>query len=239
MGISQKTEAVVLRKLRYGEADSILHLYTREYGRVNAIAKGSRKSSSRFGGRLEPLFRVELMLHEGRGDLATVTGAATVDGFGGLRTSHLAMTTAAAGCDSVLRLLDSREQNEPAYNLLCNFLMLANDNPQDAGPSLALAFRLKLLLVAGFAPELGECASCGAGEGLTGFSAAAGGVVCGDCLDAASFHCDAAVVRFMRDALGHPLSAAPDAVIATLRVVDRAIRETAEYHANVRMRGVC
>lgn len=237
MAVAQKTEAVVLRKLRYGEADSILHLYTREHGRVNAIAKGVRKASSRFGGRLEPLFRVELMLHEGRGDLATVTGATTIDGYAGLRTSHAAMTVAAAGCDAVLRLLDARERNESAYNLLTSFLALADAKPEQAGPALSLAFRLKLLLVAGFAPELGACASCGAGSELRGFSAAAGGLVCADCLDD-SFPIDPAAVEFMRGSLGRPLAQAPAADSGHLRQVDRAIRETAEHHAHVRMRAV-
>jgi DNA repair protein RecO (recombination protein O) len=237
LAVSQKTEAIVLRKLRYGEADSILHLYSREHGRVNAIAKGVRKASSRFGGRLEPLFRVELMLHEGRGDLATVTGANTIDGYAGLRTSHAALSAAASGCDAVLRLLDSRERNEPAYNLLCNFLSLIDADPADAGPGLALAFRIKLLLVAGFAPELGVCATCGSGEGLAAFSAAAGGLVCADCREG-GFAIDPEAVAFMRDALGHPLSQAPRASAESLRQVDRSIRETAEHHAHVRMRAV-
>ena len=69
-----KTEAVVLRSLRYSEADRILHLYTSERGRIGAIAKGIRKTKSRFGARLEPLSHVELVLHEGSGELQTVTG---------------------------------------------------------------------------------------------------------------------------------------------------------------------
>ena len=73
-----KTEAVVLRTFRYGEADRILHLYTAERGRVGAIAKGVRRVKSRFGGRLEPLFRVNLVLHQGRGELCTVTQVETV-----------------------------------------------------------------------------------------------------------------------------------------------------------------
>src|SRR6202007_1579202 len=74
-----KTEAVVLRSMRYGEADRILHLYTPQRGRVSAIAKGVRRARSRFGGRLEPFFRLQLDLHEGRGELLTVTGAETVE----------------------------------------------------------------------------------------------------------------------------------------------------------------
>src|SRR6266699_3633940 len=75
VGRSLKTEAIVLRSLRFGEADRILHVYTLERGRMGAIAKGARKTKSRFGGRLEPLSHVELLLHVGSGELATVTGA--------------------------------------------------------------------------------------------------------------------------------------------------------------------
>ena len=74
VGRTYKTEAVVLRSLRFSEADRILHLYTRDRGRIGAIAKGIRKTKSRFGARLEPLSHVELMLHEGSGELQTVTG---------------------------------------------------------------------------------------------------------------------------------------------------------------------
>ena len=237
MATSVKTEAVVLRKLRYSEADSILHLYTKEFGRVNAIAKGTRRSSSRFGGRLEPLFRVELMLHEGKGDLATVTGASTVDGYSAIRTTHAAMSQAASACDAVLRLLDLREQNEPAYNLLCNFLAQLNANASGTSKSVGLAFRLKLLLVAGFAPELGSCASCGSDDGLVGFSASAGGAICEDCLDV-GFRCGEAVIVFMRAALAQPLASAPEADVDALRVVDRAINEMAAHHANVQLRTI-
>ena len=73
-----KTEAVVLRSIRYGEADRILHLYSAARGRVNAIAKGVRKPRSRFGGRLEPFFRLDLVLHEGRSELLTVTSVSTI-----------------------------------------------------------------------------------------------------------------------------------------------------------------
>src|SRR5262245_65497842 len=74
-GRSYTTEAVVLRSFRFGEADCVLHLYTLDRGRVGAIAKGVRKTKSRFGARLEPFSHAQLMLHEGRGELCTVRGA--------------------------------------------------------------------------------------------------------------------------------------------------------------------
>src|SRR5258708_32224147 len=77
---SLKTEAIVLRSLRYGEADRILHLYTPHRGRLGAIAKGVRRTRSRFGGRLEPFLRVRLVLYEGRGEL--LTGAGVEKGAG-------------------------------------------------------------------------------------------------------------------------------------------------------------
>src|SRR5919206_4452893 len=75
MGRSYKADAIVLRSIRFSEADRVLHLFTLERGRVNAIAKGVRKTGSRFGARLEPLTRSQLLLHEGRGELHTVTSA--------------------------------------------------------------------------------------------------------------------------------------------------------------------
>jgi DNA repair protein RecO (recombination protein O) len=232
-----KTEAIVLRTFRYGEADRILHLYTAERGRVGAIAKGVRRVKSRFGGRLEPLFRVNLVLHEGRGELCTVTQVETVAAHPSLRERRDSLERAAQACDAVLRLLDSQEPNRPAYNLLCRELQLLNEEPAAATRAHALAFRLKLLLAAGFAPELAACASCGDREHIGGFSASAGGVVCPGC-EAGSFGLGQEAHQFLVDALGHPLADAPQAPDAALRQADRAITETLEHHAHVRLRRV-
>ena len=229
-----KTEAIVLRSIRYGEADRVLHLYTRERGRVGALAKGVRRVRSRFGGRLEPLFRVSLVLHEGRGELCTVTSASTVNAHAGLRDRRDSLQRATQACDAVLRLFDSQEPNRGAYNLLCHELMLLATEPAAATRAQALAFRLKLLLAAGFLPELGSCASCGEREHLGAFSASAGGVVCAGC-EAGSFPLDAAAHEFMVAALARPLAETPAAPEPALRQADRAITETLEHHAHVRL----
>jgi DNA repair protein RecO (recombination protein O) len=236
-GNTVKTEAIVLRSIRYGEADRILHLYSKTRGRLGAIAKGSRKPKSRFGGRLEPFFRLDLILHEGRGDLMTVTGVSTVDGYPRLRSSGPALTAGARACDAVLRLLDSAEPNLPAYNLLCSYLALLDDPDQPRGAELevALSFRLKLALVAGFAPELASCARCGEAEHIAGFSGAAGGVVCAGC-EAGSFELSEGAHSFMVEALAQPLAAAPPADPRALRQVERAVGETLEHHAHVQLR---
>jgi DNA repair protein RecO (recombination protein O) len=236
MARTLKTEAVVLRSIRYGEADRILHLYSAASGRLGAIAKGARRPRTRFGGRLEPFFRLDLVLHQGRGDLATVTSAATVEGYPRLRGSAAALSAAARGCDAVLRLLDAAEPNTPAYNLLCRYLALLDEPGADAARlETALAFRLKLALAAGFAPELASCARCGEAEHLCAFSGAAGGVVCSSC-ERGSFELCEEAHAFMVGAMARPLAEAPGAGERALRQVERAVGETLEHHAHVRLR---
>src|ERR687885_1917658 len=152
-----KTQAVVLRSLRYGEADRIVHLYTPHRGRVSAIAKGVRKTRSRFGGRLEPFFRLQLILHEGRSDLMTVTSAETVAAHPRLREDARALDGAARACEAVARIFDDGDPHAGVYHLLANELALLDRDPARAGRANALAFRLKLLLAAGFAPQLAGC----------------------------------------------------------------------------------
>src|ERR1041385_3417918 len=103
MGRAVRTEAVVLRSMRYGEADRILHLYTPHRGRVGAIAKGVRRARSRFGGRLEPYFRLHMVLYDGKSELMTVTSAETVSGHPHLREHAPALDSAARACDAVSR----------------------------------------------------------------------------------------------------------------------------------------
>ena len=115
MGRSYKTEAVVLRSIRFSEADRVLHLFTSERGRVNAIAKGVRKTGSRFGGRLEPLTHVALMLHEGRGDLDTVTAADIVRSHAAVRERTHNLAVGQIGAEAVLKL-----NAEPSGNHGCS-----------------------------------------------------------------------------------------------------------------------
>jgi DNA repair protein RecO (recombination protein O) len=222
--------------MRYGEADRILHLYTPMRGRVGAIAKGVRRTRSRFGGRLEPFSHVDLQLHEGRSDLLTVTGADIIHAHARLRDDGAALDTAGRACDAVARMFESGDPHPEVFHLLCNELRLLEDEPATAA-TLAnqLAFRLKLLVAAGFAPQLSACASCGEREHLAGFSGAAGGVVCEAC-EASAFPLDEAAHAFMVEALGRPLAQGPQAEPRALRQVERAVTELAEHHGHVRLR---
>ena len=230
-----KTEAIVLRSIRYGEADRILHLYTPHHGRIGAIAKGVRRARSRFGARLEPFFHVRIVLHEGRSELHTVIGADTVAAHGPLRERACTLDAAARACDALARLFESTEPHPEVFRLLANELALLSFDPVHARPANGLAFRLKLLLAAGILPQLASCVGCGESEDLRGFSAAAGGVVCSSC-EAAAFPLGEEAYRFLVEAVGSSLAQAPTASALALRQAERAISETAEHHAHVRLR---
>ncbi len=232
---SLRTEAIVLRSIRYGEADRILHLYTPGYGRLSAIAKGVRRARSRFGARLEPFFHIRAILHEGRGDLHTVTGVDTIAPHGGLREHAATLDAAARACDAVARLFETPEPHPEVFRLLANELSLLDANTVHARAATGLAFRLKLLLAAGIVPQLASCAGCGETEHLQGFSPAAGGVVCSSC-EAAAFPLAQEGHDFLVGALGRPLAQAPDASELALAQAERAITETAEHHAHVHLR---
>jgi DNA repair protein RecO (recombination protein O) len=182
-GRTYKTEAIVLRSLRFGEADRILHLYSEQRGRIGAIAKGVRKTKSRFGARLEPLSHVELMLHEGAGELQTITGVELLRSHRAAREDPYRLGVGLIGAEAMLRLFGEPEANDRAFGALARFLDLLDDAPpaetRPAVDPLALSFQLKLLWLAGYLPHLTSCVECGAATELLGFSARAGGAVCG------------------------------------------------------------
>ena len=184
-GRTYKTEAVVLRSLRFGEADRVLHLYTLDRGRVGAVAKGIRRTKSRFGGRLEPLSHVELVLHEGSGELQTVTGVQLIRSHSTARESHYRLSVGFIALEAMLRLFPEQESNGRAFEAVTRFLDLLDVvEPRDGRPALdplVLAFQLKLLWLSGYLPHLTSCAECGAENGLVGYSPRAGGAVCASC----------------------------------------------------------
>jgi len=186
MGRTYRTEAVVLRSFRLGEADRVLHTYTADRGRVGAVAKGVRRTKSRFGARLEPLSHVELMLHQGSGELQTVTGADLRSSHHEAREDPYRLAVGLIGAEAMLRLFPEQEANERAFTALTRFLDRLDAIPSraPARPALdplALSFQLKLLWVSGYLPHLDGCVECGLAEELVGYLPSAGGAVCRDC----------------------------------------------------------
>jgi DNA repair protein RecO (recombination protein O) len=186
-GRTYRTEAVVLRSFRLGEADCVLHLYTLDRGRVGAVAKGLRRTRSRVGARLEPLSHVNLHLHQGRGELQTVSGVDLIRSHRHAREHPYRLGVALVGAEAMLRLFTEQEANARAFAALLRFLELTESieaPPEEARPALdplALAFQLKLLWLAGWQPHLDTCAECGAAAPLVAYVARAGGAVCQGC----------------------------------------------------------
>ncbi len=179
----------MLRSFRFGEADRVLHLYTLDRGRVGAVAKGVRKTKSRFGARLEPLSHAELMLHQGGGELQTVTGAELIRSHRAAREEPYRLDAGLVGAEAMLRLFPEQEANERAFRALTRFLDLLDELQPNGGRAttdpLVLSFQLKLLWLSGYLPHVTSCAECGADSGLAGYSPRAGGAVCGNCANGA------------------------------------------------------
>jgi DNA repair protein RecO (recombination protein O) len=176
-----RDDAVVLRVQKLGEADRIITLLTRRHGRVRAVAKGVRKTSSRFGARLEPFTHVDLQLYEGR-SLDVVSQAEGIAAYGSdIAADYGRYTSASAVVETAERL--TSEEREPALRL---FLLTIGALRSLAGGEHASglvldAFLLRAMAVAGWAPALRECAKCGAPGEHRAFSVSAGGVVCSVC----------------------------------------------------------
>ena len=237
-----KTEAVVLRSIRFSEADCVLHLYTLERGRVGAIAKGVRKTRSRFGARLEPFSHVDLLLHEGRGELGVVRGAELVRSHEPARADGYRLAVGHIGLEAMLRLFVETERQPPAFHALTRFLDLLDEveaelPAQPALDPLVLSFQLKLLWLTGYLPHLAGCAACGEAKPLVGFSARAGGAVCDDCAAGAVPVSEAGFVG-IRALLERPLAEARDAGLGreASRHCLRVIESSYEEHGGFRLR---
>ena len=243
VGRTYKTEAVVLRSFRFAEADRVLHLYTADRGRVGAVAKGVRKTKSRFGARLEPFSHAELLLHQGSGELHTVTGASLVDAHRPTREDSYRLAVGLVGAEAMLRLFVEEERNERAFEALARFLSAVDDIPpgldgRAALDPLALAFQLKLLWLSGYVPHLESCVECGATDELVGYLPRAGGAVCSACAPTETVGLSADGFRGIHALLWSPLADARD-----LGLGERAPRDALavvvasyEFHGGFRLR---
>jgi DNA repair protein RecO (recombination protein O) len=241
-GRTYKTEAVVLRSLRFGEADRVLHLYTLDRGRVGAVAKGVRRTKSRFGGRLEPLSHVELVLHQGSGELQTITGVQLIRSHSAARESNYRLSVGFVGLEAMLRLFPEQEANERAFEALTRFLDLLDgiEPRRDDRPALdplVLSFQLKLLWLSGYLPHLTSCADCGAETGLVGYSPRAGGAVCANCRGDA-MPLSPAGLRGIETLLRTPLADAGAAELPARAARDAlaVIASSYEFHGGFRLR---
>ena len=221
-----KDEGVVLKTIKLGEADRIVTLFTRDNGKVRAVAKGVRKTKSRFGGRLEPFTRVALIVYRGR-SLDTITAADILTPNKGVRATFERLTAAAALTELVDKITPERERAASVYSLLLGGLDAVT---RSGAPSIVPAFCVKLLSLSGYHPQLRACAGCGDAGPLSAFSCALGGAVCDACRreDRDSFPLAADRIGLLSELLQADLGvASPEA--ATFDLV-HVLRRYAEYH---------
>jgi DNA repair protein RecO (recombination protein O) len=232
-----RDQGVVLRTYKLGEADRIVVLLTQGEGKVRAVAKGVRKTKSRFGGRLEPFSHVDLSLYRGRGELDTVTQAEVIHPFRGLREDYDRVTAGAAMLEVVDQVAQEREASLRLYLLLLRALRALDSEPRD--PSVVLdAFLLKLMALEGYRPAVQECAACGGDGPYRRFSSARGGAVCERCSNGEESVLHQGTVSLLAELLGGDLDraarAAPPAV--PRREAGTLIKSFVEYHLDRRLR---
>lgn len=171
-------QGIVLRSYPFGEADRVVVLISPNGGKLRTVAKGVRKTKSRFGGRLEPFTHVDLVLYEGR-NLDTITQAAVLSGFPRLRADLDAVLVASTMVEAVDAVAQEQEPSHRLFLLLQRGLKTLESGGR--GPDLVTSFLLKLVGAIGLAPALEHCATCGRTDDLGRFSLQAGGVICDRC----------------------------------------------------------
>lgn len=232
-------EGVVLRRVDYAEADRILTVLTREHGKVGVIARGVRRSGSRLAAHTDLFVRSRMQLARGRGELDVLTQAERV-------TTPPARDARQAACAAVVseladRVLESGHPDAEVYDLVTGALTDCAAPGRDPRAAL-IWFARSMIDRLGYAPQLHECASCGAPlpEEDAVFSAAGGGLLCVRCrpADPGALDCPVRAIKVMR------VAAARDAATwarlrldpTTLRVLERIVERELEQHLDRRLR---
>ncbi|HEX3842539.1 MAG TPA: DNA repair protein RecO [Acidimicrobiales bacterium] len=231
-----RDQGVVLRTIRLGEADRIVTLMTEENGKVRAVAKGVRRTGSKFGSRLEPFSHVALLGWQGRGDLDIVNQVEVIDTFRAVREDLDRMSSAMSMLEVVDQVGQERHANPRLYAMLVGALAALAERDS---PMVAPAFFLKVLALEGTEPVLDACASCGEDDPaqLVAFDLVEGGVLCRNCRRGRPLSADA--LALLKRVLGGGLAgvlAEPQS--ATTDEVGVLATEAMEVHLDRRLRSV-
>jgi DNA repair protein RecO (recombination protein O) len=232
-------QGIVLRSIKLGEADKIVTVMTQGSGKVRGVAKGIRKTTSRFGARLEPFTHVSLMLYRGRGSLDTITQAEIIAPHRALRDDLALFAAGETMLEAVDKVAEEHESNLRLTLLLLSGLRALDERPSDP-TAVAESFMLKLLSLSGFHPALSACAACGDTD-VQLFSAAQGGVVCARCAERGAGPVSEAALHHLRELATTDLSR-----VGAVEQPDPRVRKEcrsllygfAEYHLERRMKSV-
>ena len=234
-----KEQGVVLRSAKLGEADKIVTIMTQGSGKVRGVAKGIRKTTSRFGARLEPFTHVSLMLYRGRGQLDTITQAEIIAPYMTIRSDLALFAAGETMLEAVDKVAEEHERNVRLVVLLLAGLRALEARPADP-TAVAESFMLKLLSLSGFHPSLTACAVCGARDPQL-FSAGLGGAVCATCAERGVVPVSREVLGYLAQLAVADLTEAGAAVQPEQRVRADArglLYGFAEYHLERRMKSL-
>jgi DNA repair protein RecO (recombination protein O) len=226
-----RDDAVVLRVQKLGESDHIVTMFTRRHGRIRAVAKGVRRTMSKFGARLEPFGHIDVQIAEGRGALHTVAQVEGIDLYGKrLVEDYPRYTAASAIAETAERL--TAEDGEPAlrlYLLTLGALRVLASGQHTA--SLVLdAYLLRAMASAGWAPALDACAVCGRKGAQRAFSVPAGGTVCPDCRPPGASHPAPATLELMTALAGGDWTAADASAPGPRREASGLVAAHLQWH---------
>jgi DNA repair protein RecO (recombination protein O) len=228
-----RDSGVVLRTYKLRESDRIVVLMTEHHGKVRAVARGVRKGSSKFGGRLEPLSHIALLLNEGR-ELDSISQVESIDAFRPVREDYDRMSSGIAMLEAVDQIAQEREPNPKLYQMLVGALRTLAARP---APLLVPSFYWKVLAAAGVHPQLDACVSCDETEGLVSFDLFDGGVQCRGCRRGVPI--SAGALGLMRRILGGDmLSALNEPYSAAVHEVEILATKAFEHHVERRLRVV-
>ena len=225
-----RDEAIVLRTQKLGEADRIITLLTREHGRVRGVAKGVRRTKSKFGARLEPGSHIDIQLYTGR-TFDTVTQVESIFNYGEALTDDYARWTIAGAILEAAERFTSHE-HEPAlqeFKLVTGAMKaLAEDKYE---PSMILdAYLLRSLAVGGYAPSLINCSRCEKPGPHRYFSLVGGGSVCADCRPSASATPAPETLKLMSDLISGDWESAMDSELRNRREANGLIAAYLQWH---------
>ena len=228
-----RDQGVVVRTMRLGEADRIVTIVTAGHGKVRAVAKGVRRTNSKFGGRLEPLSHVALLCWAGR-ELDIVNQAEVLDSFRSVRADLHRVNQAYTLLEVCDQLAQQGHPNPRLYEMLVGALRVLDDGD----PALLVsAFLLKVLALEGSAPVLDQCVACGAPDDLVAFDLVEGGVLCRSCRRGRPVSPDA--LALLRRILGGGLTAAlAEPPSPTTAEVAELAAEAMEVHLDRRLRSI-
>ena len=239
-----ESSALILRSVRLGEADKIVTLFTRRYGKLKAVAKGALRPKSRFGGRLEPFAQVNAILFgKEKAELYRVNSMDIIDPFFYLRDDLERLGRAYVSAELVDACQKERDANYEGFEMLVAFWRsISMESKPDRLDLLLRLFELKCMAQIGFGPALTRCVSCGrAPSGLeAGFDPLKGGVVCSDCLPLApaAFRTTMGAIKLMTRGMSMPVEMLGrlSAAAGPLAEVERMTNSLVETHVRRKIR---